>query len=159
MGGRQYHNGSPQLGYAFAVRPIRCSFRALPPPRHRDLPRLQAGRIVVCDRYVASAYGLQRMDGVPVEYIDALNADADVSDLAVILTGEPGVTARRIKSASAAHTADSKPASPPAEPMPSTTATPQSGSPYADTHCPPSTPPTHRRTTSRQSSPDESSSS
>jgi dTMP kinase len=50
-------------------------------------PHLAAGRIVVCDRYVAS-YVLQRMDGVPIEFIEAINAAVDVPDLAVILTTE-----------------------------------------------------------------------
>ncbi|MFC6094913.1 dTMP kinase [Saccharothrix lopnurensis] len=59
-------------------------------------PRLAAGRIVLCDRYVASSYVLQRMDGVPVDFIEALNAAADIPDLAVILTADPEVTARRI---------------------------------------------------------------
>lgn len=59
-------------------------------------PHLAAGRIVVCDRYVASSYVLQRMDGVPIEFIEALNAAADVPDLAVILMADPMVTARRI---------------------------------------------------------------
>jgi dTMP kinase len=59
-------------------------------------PQLAAGRIVVCDRYVASSYVLQRMDGVPIEFIEAINAAADTPDLAVILTADPAVTARRI---------------------------------------------------------------
>jgi dTMP kinase len=59
-------------------------------------PHLATGRIVLCDRYVASSYVLQRMDGVPVEFIEAINAAADVPDLAVILTADPAVTAHRI---------------------------------------------------------------
>lgn len=59
-------------------------------------PHLAAGRIVVCDRYVASSYVLQRMDGVPVEFIESINAAADMPDLAVILTADPAVTAHRI---------------------------------------------------------------
>jgi dTMP kinase len=59
-------------------------------------PQLAAGRIVLCDRYVASSYVLQRMDAVPIEYIEALNAAADTPGLAVILTADPAVTAHRI---------------------------------------------------------------
>lgn len=59
-------------------------------------PQLAAGRIVLCDRYVASSYVLQRMDGVPIDFIEALNSAADIPDLAVILTVDPEVTARRI---------------------------------------------------------------
>jgi dTMP kinase len=60
-------------------------------------PQLAAGRIVLCDRYVASSYVLQRMDAVPIEFIEALNAAADVPDLAVILTADPAVSTRRIE--------------------------------------------------------------
>ncbi|WP_238598400.1 dTMP kinase [Saccharothrix sp. ALI-22-I] len=59
-------------------------------------PQLAAGRIVLCDRYVASSYGLQRMDGVPIAFIEAINTAAETPDLAVILTADPEVTARRI---------------------------------------------------------------
>lgn len=37
------------------------------------------------------------MDGVPVEFIEAINATADVPDLAVILTADPTITAQRIE--------------------------------------------------------------
>jgi dTMP kinase len=59
-------------------------------------PQLAAGRIVLCDRYVASSYVLQRMDGVPIEFIETINSAADTPDLAVILTADPAVTAHRI---------------------------------------------------------------
>ena len=59
-------------------------------------PKLAAGYIVVCDRYIASSYILQRIDGVPIEFIEAINAHADTPDLAVVLTADPLVTADRI---------------------------------------------------------------
>jgi len=59
-------------------------------------PKRDAGYIVICDRYVASSYVLQRMDGVPLEFVAALNAEADVPDLAVILTTEPAIAAERV---------------------------------------------------------------
>jgi dTMP kinase len=59
-------------------------------------PALADGKIVLCDRYVASSYVLQRLDGVPMEFIEALNADADRPDLAIILTADPIATAERI---------------------------------------------------------------
>ena len=59
-------------------------------------PNLAAGKIVICDRYVPSSYVLQRMDGVPLPFIEALNADTDRPDLAVILTADPATTAARI---------------------------------------------------------------
>jgi dTMP kinase len=59
-------------------------------------PNLDAGTIVICDRYVASSYVLQRMDGVPLSFIEALNADADRPNIAVILTVDPEIAAARI---------------------------------------------------------------
>jgi dTMP kinase len=59
-------------------------------------PALADGKIVLCDRYVASSYVLQRLDGVSMEFIEALNADADRPDLAVILTADPRATAERL---------------------------------------------------------------
>lgn len=59
-------------------------------------PKLAAGRVVLCDRYIASSHVLQRMDGVPIDFIEALNSAADIPDLAVILTVDPEVTAGRI---------------------------------------------------------------
>lgn len=59
-------------------------------------PQLAAGRIVLCDRYVPSSLVFQRMDGVEVEFIEELNADAERPDLAVILTADPETTAARI---------------------------------------------------------------
>lgn len=59
-------------------------------------PHKAARRIVVCDRYVAASLVLQRMDGVPLDFIEAVNAPADVPDLSVILTVDPTVAAKRI---------------------------------------------------------------
>jgi dTMP kinase len=55
-----------------------------------------AGFIVVCDRYVASSFVLQRMDGVPLPFVEAINSAADRPDLAVILQAPPNVTAARV---------------------------------------------------------------
>jgi dTMP kinase len=59
-------------------------------------PQLAAGRIVLCDRYVASSLVLQRMDGVPADFIAALNDAADRPDLAVVLMTDPLIATRRI---------------------------------------------------------------
>ncbi|MCP3801875.1 dTMP kinase [Allokutzneria sp. A3M-2-11 16] len=59
-------------------------------------PRRAAGHIVICDRYVPSSYVLQRMDGVPLAFIEAVNALVDPPDLAVILTANPKITSKRI---------------------------------------------------------------
>jgi dTMP kinase len=60
-------------------------------------PRLAEGFVVVCDRYVPSSYVLQRMDGVPIEFVEALNAAADLPDLSVILVADPAVSAARVE--------------------------------------------------------------
>ncbi|TDQ04865.1 dTMP kinase [Labedaea rhizosphaerae] len=49
--------------------------------------------LVAADRY---HHVLQRMDGVPVEFIEALNSAAPPPDLAIFLLADPNVAARRI---------------------------------------------------------------
>lgn len=66
--------------------------------RHRTAvvePACAEGRLVLCDRYVPSAYALDRLDGVPIEFIHHLYAALPPPDLAVILLGEPAVCAAR----------------------------------------------------------------
>lgn len=60
-------------------------------------PKLASGRIVLCDRYVPSSYVLQRIDGVPLDFIEAVNAAADLPHVGVLLTAEPDTLARRIE--------------------------------------------------------------
>lgn len=59
-------------------------------------PKIRDGFVVVSDRYVASSYVLQRMDGVPLPFVEAINSRADRPDLAVILQAPPEVTAARV---------------------------------------------------------------
>ncbi len=59
-------------------------------------PRLREGAVVVCDRYLASSYALQQLDGVPLGFVDALNSRARRPDLAVLLIADPAVAASRI---------------------------------------------------------------
>lgn len=66
-------------------------------------PRKAAGDVVVCDRYVAASLVLQRMDGVPLDFLETLNRAADIPDLAVILTADPAVSARRIETRGTRH--------------------------------------------------------
>lgn len=58
-------------------------------------PELKAGRVVVCDRYVPSAFVLDRLDGVPREFIADLYRYARPADLAVFLFADPEVCLRR----------------------------------------------------------------
>ena len=59
-------------------------------------PALAAGQVVICDRYVASSYVLQALDGVDQAFIQHINAHADPPDLAVFLHCDPGELQRRL---------------------------------------------------------------
>jgi dTMP kinase len=76
--------------------------------RHHHLatevqPRLATGHLVICDRYLASSLVLQRLDGVPLDFIRAINAGIVLPDLAVILTAPPDIIARRLVDRGAHH--------------------------------------------------------
>jgi len=58
-------------------------------------PALRAGRIVICDRYVASSLVLQGLDGVPADFVWQLNQHADRPDLCVILLGDAACARNR----------------------------------------------------------------
>lgn len=59
-------------------------------------PRIRRGEVVLCDRYVASSYVLQQIDGVPLAFIEALNSHTDRADLAFMLVADPEVAASRV---------------------------------------------------------------
>lgn len=88
------HQSDSYSGYALACLVAADRYHHLDTEIH---PRLAAGHIVICDRYVASSYVLQRMDHVPLSFIESLNAATDVPDLAVILTGDPDINAQRLR--------------------------------------------------------------
>lgn len=60
-------------------------------------PALQAGSIVLCDRYVPTSLVLQRLDGVEPVFLAHLNQHADVPDLTIFLTGDPARSAERAR--------------------------------------------------------------
>jgi dTMP kinase len=60
-------------------------------------PHLQAGAVVITDRYVPSALVMQQLDGVDPEYLWRLNAQASKPHLAVILDADPAVVAERLR--------------------------------------------------------------
>lgn len=62
---------------------------------HEIRPALQAGRLVLCDRYLASSLVLQRLDGVSPEFVWQLNQHADRPDLCIILSGNASCTRER----------------------------------------------------------------
>lgn len=66
---------------------------------HLDLeirPRLSAGQIVICDRYVPSGLVMQRFDGLAPTFLWDLNSLADPPDLAVILEAHPQTISARL---------------------------------------------------------------
>ncbi len=58
-------------------------------------PALQAGQLVLCDRYLASSLVLQRLDGVSPEFVWQLHQYADQPDLCIILSGEASCARER----------------------------------------------------------------
>src|SRR2546430_5398413 len=59
-------------------------------------PRRAAGRIVLCDRYLASGLVVQRADGLDLAFLARINDHADPPDLAVILTADSGTISGRL---------------------------------------------------------------
>lgn len=55
---------------------------------HEIQPALAAGKVIVCDRYLASSLVLQGLDGVEPAFVWRLHQHAIRPDLTVILTGE-----------------------------------------------------------------------
>jgi len=62
---------------------------------HVITPALQAGQVVVCDRYVTTALVLDQLDGADPEFIWGIYRYLRWPDLAVILTGDPAVCRAR----------------------------------------------------------------
>jgi dTMP kinase len=60
------------------------------------IPHLEAGAVVITDRYVPSTLVMQQLDGVNPDYLWRLNAMASKPDLAVILDADPVVVAKRL---------------------------------------------------------------
>jgi dTMP kinase len=71
--------------------------------QHEVAPALADGLTVVCDRYLPSSLVLQRLDGVPLDFILAINHGVTLPDLAVILTADPDLILRRLRSRGAHH--------------------------------------------------------
>ncbi|WEO92674.1 thymidylate kinase [Streptomyces sp. FXJ1.172] len=66
-------------------------------------PALSRGELLISDRYMASTLVLQKLDGVPMDFLLLLNDYAPKPDLAVILTASPGTIADRITKAGITH--------------------------------------------------------
>lgn len=59
-------------------------------------PALHEGRVVLCDRHIASTLALQRVDGMDLPSLWEMNADVLVPDLQVILLASPEVLRDRL---------------------------------------------------------------
>ena len=57
---------------------------------------LQAGEVVITDRYLPSGLVMQRFDGIDPTFLWQLNAEVKRPDLAVILEADPDVIAERL---------------------------------------------------------------
>ncbi|MGW2826515.1 dTMP kinase [Streptomyces sp. NPDC001443] len=75
-------------------------------------PALRGGRLLISDRYMASTLVLQRLDGVPMDFLTLLNGYAPQPDLAVILTASPAAITDRIAQAGVTHRFRADPAAP-----------------------------------------------
>lgn len=62
------------------------------------VPHLEAGEVVITDRYIPSALVMQQLDGVDPDYLWRINAKARRPDLAIILDADPLVVAERLRS-------------------------------------------------------------
>lgn len=59
-------------------------------------PSLRAGQTVITDRYIPSGLVMQRFDGIDLQFLWQLNAEALRPDLAVILEADADVIAKRL---------------------------------------------------------------
>ncbi|MEV6959408.1 dTMP kinase [Streptomyces sp. NPDC051207] len=75
-------------------------------------PALDRSTLLISDRYLASTLVLQRLDGVPVDFLLMLNDYAPQPDLAVILTASPSTIAERIDQAGITHRFRADPTAP-----------------------------------------------
>ncbi|MFD0501982.1 dTMP kinase [Streptomyces chiangmaiensis] len=66
-------------------------------------PALQAGQLIISDRYLPSTLVLQQLDGVPLDFLLTLNRHVLLPDLAVILTADPSLIAQRIATRGITH--------------------------------------------------------
>jgi dTMP kinase len=62
---------------------------------HVITPALEAGQVVVCDRYVTTALVLDQLDGADPDFIWGIYRYLRWPDLALILTGDPAVCRAR----------------------------------------------------------------
>jgi dTMP kinase len=75
-------------------------------------PALRAGQLIISDRYLPSTLALQRLDGVPLEFLVDVNRHVRMPDLAVILTAAPEQITQRIAATGRTHRFRADPTAP-----------------------------------------------
>lgn len=63
---------------------------------HIIIPALREGKIVISDRYVASSYVCQQLDGVPLDYIQYINSSIIAPDVSVFVSAEISTILKRL---------------------------------------------------------------
>lgn len=63
---------------------------------HIIMPALRKGKIVISDRYVASSYVCQQLDGVPLEFIQYINSSIIQPDLNVFVSAKVSTILNRL---------------------------------------------------------------
>lgn len=61
------------------------------------VPALQAGKIVISDRYVYSSLAYQGCAGLSLDWIDTINANAQKPDLSIFIDVAPEIVLKRLK--------------------------------------------------------------
>lgn len=60
------------------------------------LPALSSGKIVISDRYVASSYVCQQLDGVPLDFIKCINSLIISPDLSIFISADISTISKRL---------------------------------------------------------------
>ncbi|MDR2708215.1 MAG: dTMP kinase [Nitrososphaerota archaeon] len=65
--------------------------------QHTIVPALRAGKIVISDRYVYSSLAYQGSAGLSLDWIEAINANAQKPDLSLFIDVSPEIVLKRLK--------------------------------------------------------------
>ena len=79
------------MAYAYLIAADRCHHVSA-----EIIPNLNAGRIVLSDRYVESSFVLQHYDGISYDKLWEINGGFLIPHISVLLTAEQAVIANRL---------------------------------------------------------------
>ncbi|MDR0318837.1 MAG: dTMP kinase [Nitrososphaerota archaeon] len=65
--------------------------------QHTIVPALQVGKIVISDRYVYSSLAYQGSAGLSLDWIEAINANAQKPDLSLFIDVSPEIVLKRLR--------------------------------------------------------------